>query len=389
MPLAEPIPDIRSLDLLRSVAELGSIRQAAGAHHISQPAASMRLRSLEQTLDLDLLDRSAGRARLTDTGLAVVQWSEAVLEGMRDLLLATAAVRSEGRDTLRIAASMTVAEYLVPGWLNRLRGSDPDVSVSLEMGNSEHVARVMLRGGADIGFVEGPHDPPDLQTRVVAGDDLVVVVAPSHPWARRRRPLSAADLAATPLVLREAGSGTREVLERALGASGLEPIAPRRAGLDNRHQGLRRCRNRARSAQPIGRPARGHRWAPVDRRDIRHPARAKDSCDLAEQSAPGACLPAPAAPRRRGQLQELRAHPRPADPPGCHAVEGRYLIPSPEIAPGLIPDRGYAWSTNKANRSSLHRGRARFCRARPSRQAVLPTGGPPHVGDHGPCPGAE
>jgi DNA-binding transcriptional LysR family regulator len=223
MPLAEPVPDIRSLDLLRSVAELGSIRQAAGAHHISQPAASMRLRSLERTLDLELLDRSGGRARLTVTGLAVVQWSEAVLEGMRDLLLGTAAVRSEGRDTLRIAASMTVAEYLVPGWLSRLSGSDPDVAVSLEMGNSEHIAEVMLRGGADIGFVEGPDDPPDLQTRVVSGDDLVVVVAPSHPWARRRRPLSAADLATTPLVLREEGSGTREVLERALGASGLAP----------------------------------------------------------------------------------------------------------------------------------------------------------------------
>jgi len=223
MPLAEPVPDIRSLDLLRSVAEFGSIRQAAGAHHISQPAASMRLRSLERTLGLELLDRSAGRARLTVTGVAVVQWSEAVLEGMRDLLLGTAAVRSKGRDTLRIAASMTVAEYLVPGWLSRLRGSDPDVAVSLEMGNSGHVAEMMLRGGADIGFVEGPDDPPDLHVRVVSGDDLVVVVAPSHPWARRRRPLSAADLAATPLVLREAGSGTREVLERALSASGLEP----------------------------------------------------------------------------------------------------------------------------------------------------------------------
>jgi DNA-binding transcriptional LysR family regulator len=223
MPLAEPVPDIRSLDLLHSVAELGSIRQAAGAHHISQPAASMRLRTLERTLDLELLDRSAGRARLTVAGLAVVQWSEAVLEGMRDLLLGTAAVRCEGRDTLRIAASMTVAEYLVPGWLSRLRGSDPDIAVSLDMGNSGHVTEIMLRRGADIGFIEGPDDPPDLQTRVVAGDDLVVVVAPSHPWARRRRPLSATDLAATALVLREAGSGTREVLERALSASGLEP----------------------------------------------------------------------------------------------------------------------------------------------------------------------
>jgi DNA-binding transcriptional LysR family regulator len=223
MPLAEPVPDIRSLDLLRSVAELGSIRQAAGAHHISQPAASMRLRSLERMLKLELLDRSSGRARLTASGRAVVQWSEAVLEGMGDLLLGTAAVRSEGRDTLRIAASMTVSEYLVPGWLNRLRASDPDIAVSLEMGNSGHVTGIMLHGGADIGFVEGPDDPPGLHALVVLGDDLVVVVAPSHPWARRRRPLSAADLGATPLVLREAGSGTREVLERALGASGLEP----------------------------------------------------------------------------------------------------------------------------------------------------------------------
>jgi len=225
MPLTEPVPDVRSLDLLRSVAELGSIRQAAGAHHISQPAASMRLRSLERALDLELLDRSAGRARLTVAGVAVAQWSEAVLDAMGDLLLGTAAVRSEGRDTLRIAASMTVAEYLVPGWLNRLRASDPDVAVSLEMGNSAHVTSTMLRGGADIGFVEGPSDPPDLQSRVVANDDLVVVVAPSHPWARRRRRLSPEDLAVTPLILREAGSGTREVLERALAAYGRTPMA--------------------------------------------------------------------------------------------------------------------------------------------------------------------
>jgi len=223
MPLAEPVPDVRSLDLLRSVAELGSIRQAASAHHISQPAASMRLRSLERTLNMELLDRSGGRARLSVTGIAVVQWSEAVLEGMRDLLLGTAAVRSEGRDSLRIAASMTAAEYLVPGWLNRLRASDPDIAVSLEMGNSGHVTAVMRRGEADIGFVEGPDEPPDIHVRAVSSDDLVVVVAPSHPWARRRRPLSPADLAKTPLVLREAGSGTREVLERALGAFGLEP----------------------------------------------------------------------------------------------------------------------------------------------------------------------
>jgi DNA-binding transcriptional LysR family regulator len=223
MPLAEPIPDIRSLDLLRSVAEQGSIRQAAVAHSISQPAASMRLRSLERTLGLELLDRSSGRARLTAAGVAVVHWSEDVLDSMRTLLMGTAAVRSEGETHLRVVASMTVAEYLVPEWLNRLRVSDPAIVIALQMGNSEHVVEVMKGRGADLGFVEGPHAPPELRSRVVQTDDLVVVVAPMHPWSHRRKPVDASELAATPLVLREAGSGTREVLETALLASGLQP----------------------------------------------------------------------------------------------------------------------------------------------------------------------
>ena len=225
MPLAEPVPDIRSLDLLQSVAELGSIRQAALAHNISQPAASMRLRSLERTLNLQLLDRSGGRARLTPTGMAVVQWSTEVLEAMQTLLIGTAAARSDGQMNLRIVASMTVAEYLVPAWLNRLRASNPRIVVSLQMGNSEHVVEVLKRRSADIGFVEGSRAPSGLGSRELQPDDLVVVVAPAHEWARRRTPITASELAGRPLVLREAGSGTREVLEMALRAVGLEPVS--------------------------------------------------------------------------------------------------------------------------------------------------------------------
>ncbi|HEY5267324.1 MAG TPA: LysR family transcriptional regulator [Acidimicrobiales bacterium] len=221
MPLTEPVPDIRSLDLLHSVAETGSIRQAALRHSISQPAASMRLRTLEQTLNLQLLDRSHGRATLTSAGIAVVQWSEEVLAPMSDLLLGARALRSEGATHLRVVASLTVAEYLVPGWLARLRDSDPTLMVSLEMGNSVHVADVLRRGEADIGFVEGQSAPPLLASRVVLSDDLVVVVAPSSPLAKRRKPLTAAEVSTVPLVMREAGSGTREVFEVAMRALNL------------------------------------------------------------------------------------------------------------------------------------------------------------------------
>ena len=216
MPLVPPVPDLVSLELLQSVAEFGSIARAAQAHGISQPAASMRLRSLERTLGLELLDRSSGRARLTPNGLAVVHWSERILEGVHSLVAGTTALRNEGRTRLRIAASMTVAEYLVPRWIDQLRGTEVGLGISLQMGNSLQVVEMVKGRQVDLGFVEGRATFPELEDRIVQPDDLVVVVAPSHPWARRRRPLSAATLAATPLVLREVGSGTREVLETAL-----------------------------------------------------------------------------------------------------------------------------------------------------------------------------
>lgn len=221
MPLAQPVPDLVSLDLLQSVAEYGSIRRAAQAHGISQPAASMRLQALERTVGLQLLDRSSGRARLTSAGLAVVQWSDRILDGVRILMSGAAALRNEGRTQLRIGASMTVAEYLVPRWIDGLRGAEPELGVSLQMGNSVQVVEMVKRRHVDLGLVEGRSTFPDLQSRVVGTDDLVVVVAPGHPWARRRRPLSPAMLSATPLVLREVGSGTREVLEGALAKLGL------------------------------------------------------------------------------------------------------------------------------------------------------------------------
>ncbi len=220
MPLREPVPDLRSLDLLRSVAELGSIGRAAQVHGVSQPAASTRLRSLERTLGLELLDRSSGRARLTPAGVVVVQWSTALLGDAENLLGAVSATRSEGRTQLRIVASMTVAEYLVPEWLNWMRRTEPEAAVSLQMGNSEHVVEVMRANGADLGFVEGWSVPGEFHSQVIQHDDLLVVVSPSHRWARATRPVAFAEFAGTSLVLREMGSGTREVLERELADHG-------------------------------------------------------------------------------------------------------------------------------------------------------------------------
>ncbi len=221
MPLPEETPDLRSLDLLMSVAELGSLGKAARRHGISQPAVSLRMSELERRLGITILERSASGTRLTGPGASVVDWSRTVLEAVDAFVTGTAALRAETGARLRVAASLTIADHLVPGWLVSLRQLAPDASINLSVTNSAAVTDHVEAGHADLGFVEGPvQQRPRIRSRTVGHDRLAIVVAPGHPWARRSTPLSVEELARTSLVLREKGSGTRQVLEDALARHG-------------------------------------------------------------------------------------------------------------------------------------------------------------------------
>jgi DNA-binding transcriptional LysR family regulator len=221
MPLPQPVPDLISLDLLVSVGELGSINAAAEVHGVTQPAASMRMRSLERVLGLQLLARTRTGSVLTPAGAATAEWASAVLRDMRALLVGASALRREGRRHLHLAASMTVAEYLLPPWLSQLAVASPEVTVSLEMGNTARVAELVAGREVEVGFIEGERPPGRLRAKDVQTDELVVVVGKRHPWTRRRKPLTVEALAANPLLMREPGSGTRDVLAAGLAHHGL------------------------------------------------------------------------------------------------------------------------------------------------------------------------
>jgi molybdate transport repressor ModE-like protein len=216
MPLSSRVPDIGALELLLAVARLGSVGRAAAELGISQPAASARIRGMERQIGVALLERSPRGSRPTEAGRLVVEWARSVVEAAQALDAGIDALRGRRDARLVVVASLTVAEYLMPSWLLALHRASPDTAVTLRTANSSDVAAHVLAGDADLGFVEGTGTPPGLSGAVVAADRLVVVVAPGHPWARRRAPLTGAELAATPLVLREPGSGTREVLDQAL-----------------------------------------------------------------------------------------------------------------------------------------------------------------------------
>lgn len=210
------VPDLDSLQLLIRVASCGSLGQAAVEHGISQPAVSARVKSMERLVGFPLVTRTARGSTLTTDGALLADWALDVLHAADVLEAGIGSLRSDRRGRLRVAASLTVAEHLLPLWLVRLSAIHPDTAVSLSARNSADVPAAVLAGEADLGFVEGPRLPADLDAQTVARDRLVVVVAPGHPWARLRRPLDPATLAATRLVQREPTSGTRTALESAL-----------------------------------------------------------------------------------------------------------------------------------------------------------------------------
>jgi DNA-binding transcriptional LysR family regulator len=219
----ETVRDMSALRAFREVGRHGSIAAAAAALGTTQQALSARMRTLERVTGLRLLTRTPTGSHLTDQGKLVLGWSEEVLDAADRLEAGIASIRSGVTHRLTIAASQTNAEHLVPHWLIELRAAEegnglyPTV-VELLVGNSTSVIELVRNGNAELGFIETPHIPNDLVKRHLRDDELLVVVASGHRWARRRKPLTFTELAATPLVMREAGSGTRDTLTDYLAA---------------------------------------------------------------------------------------------------------------------------------------------------------------------------
>ena len=233
-------PDLATLELLVALADEGSLSAAARRCGVAQPNASRSIARLERGLGLSLIHRATTGARVTTDGLLVVEWARATLEAARALETGVAALRARTQAPLVVMASQTVAEHLLPGWIAGWQHAaggagaggasphDPSLGetrgISVAVGNTTEVLAAARGGEVDLGFIEGPGAPPGLNSVVVAHDDLVLVVAPQHPWAARSR-VRAEELAATPLVARESGSGTRVALRRALAPLDVAPPA--------------------------------------------------------------------------------------------------------------------------------------------------------------------
>lgn len=226
------MPDLSSLEVLLAIARTGSLSAAGRECGLTQQAVSARVAALERQTGVRMVIRTKTGSRLTERGIVAAQWADRLLGVAQEVDAALATLRGDSKTRVRVVASQTVAEQLLPRWLVTWRGAVTDQGelapdVVLQVANSERVATAIRADEADLGFVESPGVPRGLRSSIVARDELVVVVPPGHRWARRGQSITPDELARTALVTREEGSGTRSFLTGALGrVTSTPPAAP-------------------------------------------------------------------------------------------------------------------------------------------------------------------
>lgn len=215
------MPELASFEIFLAIAETGSLSSAARELGLTQQALSKRLASMEAQIGVTLAARTTRGSQLTPAGLIVAEWAARLLDVANEVDAGLGSLREEGRQRIKVVASQTIAEQLMPHWLLALQGAAAKrgrtaPQVILTATNSEHAITAVRDGVADLGFVENPGPPKGLGSCVVGHDALVIVVPPGHKWTRRAHPVTAQELAQTPLVTREPRSGIRDSLTVAL-----------------------------------------------------------------------------------------------------------------------------------------------------------------------------
>lgn len=211
---------LRQLEVFVSIAnQHGHVTRAAQAIGITQAAASMAIADLEQQLDARLFDRVGKQLILNETGRILLQRAQAVLDRASEIQMLAAG--SQSIFDIRLGASVTVGNHLLPPVLARFKHSFPNGQIRVMRYNTDQVLSQLSDFSIELGFVEGPVEDSRFRTFPWKKDALTIFAAAGHPLAGKK--LAAADLAAADWVMREPGSGTRKVFERSLAALGIVP----------------------------------------------------------------------------------------------------------------------------------------------------------------------
>jgi DNA-binding transcriptional LysR family regulator len=198
---------LRQLEIFTEVLKSGSTTQASLVMALSQSAVSAALTDLENQLTVKLFDRVGKRLVLNEHGRLLYPRAVALLEQAGEI----GRLFQQGNGALRLFASSTIGNYILPEIIAAYRRDFPDAPLALQVGNSLDVINAVMDFRVDLGLIEGPSHNPALITQPWLQDELVVFAAPDNPLAGA--PVSLEQLAEAPWILREQGSGTREIVD--------------------------------------------------------------------------------------------------------------------------------------------------------------------------------
>jgi DNA-binding transcriptional LysR family regulator len=208
------------LKVFRTVAEQASFRKASELLNITQPAVSQQVQALEEELGMALFDRSGSRVSLTQAGAVLLKHAQRAAAVASEAAIELAAIQGEMRGELRIGASTTVAQYILPQMLARFRRYHPKVTISVISGNTEWALEALLQGEVVAGVIEGPVSSAEIHKQKLLDDRMALIVPGGHAWGKLES-VEVEKLAEIPLLMRERGSGSRRVVEAALRKAGM------------------------------------------------------------------------------------------------------------------------------------------------------------------------
>ena len=214
--------DLRQLQILQTIAETGSFTACGRKLHVSQSAISRQILLLEEELGEPLFLRVGRRVRMTHAAESLVQLGQRVFQDVRDTVGAITDRTGELRGTLRLSGGMTVCLYVFPALLKHLRRVHPHLELRLTVAIADRSIEEIRAGRIDAGLLTLPVDQSDLVTVPALREELLLMTTPTHPLARRKK-VTPQDLAEEPLVMFEAGSATRRVIDHFFASQNIEP----------------------------------------------------------------------------------------------------------------------------------------------------------------------
>lgn len=212
------------LHIFHTVAEKGSFSAAAAALHMTQPAVTMQVQALEEYFGTKLFIRSTKKIELSDAGKALLPYARRSIELVKetDVALSKFTHMLEGR--LQLGASLTVGEYVLPRLLGPFNQEYPNITIQMKVMNTTQILEEMRRHQLTFGLIEAPVVHPDVHTEPVLSDELKLIVPDGHPLLALQE-AALEDVLKYPFVLREQGSGTRQVMEQELRGASIDPAS--------------------------------------------------------------------------------------------------------------------------------------------------------------------